>query len=78
MAWTGQVILDADKPDVGVAIAIWNQGQADEFRYERRAQLSVTDRNKFVAEAKAALTAEQTKRASEATYAANLTTALNA
>jgi hypothetical protein len=36
MSWTGYVITDVDKPDVGLATAVWNEGQADEFRYSRR------------------------------------------
>lgn len=77
MAWTGTIALDADKPDVGVATAVWNTGQVDQFTYARRAKMNVADKNAFVSEAHVALTAFQTLTAAQAGFATTLTTALN-
>lgn len=78
MPWTGKVILDPDKSDVGTATATWNEGLPDEFTYSRRAKLTVAERNAFVAEAKAALSVRDTQGTKETSLSANLTTALNA
>lgn len=77
MAWTGTIALDPDKPDVGVATAVWDTGQADVFTYSRRAKMSVADKNAFVIEAHAALTAFQALTTAQVTFATSLTTALN-
>ncbi len=77
MAWIGTVILDTDKTDVGVAIAVWNKGLLDEFTYSRRVQMTAADKTALVAEAKAALAAKSTKATSETNYSSILTTALN-
>lgn len=79
MAWTGYVRLDPDKTDVGTAEAVWNEGQADEFRYGPvRARLNIAGRDAFVAAAEAAKAAHDTRMAQEASFSANLTNALNA
>lgn len=77
MAWTSNVTIDADKNNVGVAAAIWNAGLADEFTYTRRVSFTLAERNAFVAEAKAALTAYQTRSTQETTFEGQLNTALN-
>lgn len=77
MPWTGTVVLDADKTNVGTAYATWNAGQPDQFVYSRRARMTAAERDAFVLEAKAALAAEQDKRTREATFSTSLTTALN-
>lgn len=40
MAWTGYITTDKDSPNVGTATAVWNEGEADEFRYSRRARMT--------------------------------------
>lgn len=78
MAWTSEVSLDADKTNVGWVTAIWNAGQATEFRYGARVRATMPELNAFVAAAKAALTAHQAKTAQEAIYVTTVTNALNA
>lgn len=78
MSWTVEITLDADKATVGTAAAIWNAGEADAFTYSRRATVSGADANAFVAEAEAALTARDTKAASEASLVTALEGLLNA
>lgn len=72
MAWTATIVLDADKPDVGTATAVWNAGQADEFTYSRRARMTLAEGQAFAAEAIAARDADAAKKAQEASLAATL------
>jgi len=72
MSWTAQVILDADKTDVGTAIAIWNEGHPDMFQYSRRAQISVAEGRAFAKEAIAAQREDVAKRSHEAPLATQL------
>lgn len=78
MPWKAIVTLDPDKSDVGTAVAVWNEGLSDEFTYQRRVKISNAEKTAFVAEAKAALLAEQGQTTKEADYSTQLTTALNA
>ena len=77
MAWTGIVRLDADKDEVGVATAIWNEGQPDEFQYTRRAKVSGVEAARFIAEAQEALDAAVAKAARNEALSATLTNLLN-
>lgn len=77
MGWTGRVLLDADKENVGSATAVWNEGEADECSYSRRARVTQADAEAFAAEAIAARDAREAQGAREATLAATLTTILN-
>jgi hypothetical protein len=78
MAWTGQVILDSDKADVGTAVCTWDKGLATEFTFTTRARVNAAGRTAVVAAAKAALVDFQTRATSETSFGVNLTTALNA
>jgi len=78
MAWTSKITLDDNKLDVGLATAIWNEGQSDEFRYSERVQMNAAGKAQIVTAAKAALAAYQIKTANEANYESILTSALNA
>lgn len=75
MAWTATVTLDADKTDVGTATAVWNTGLADQFTYTAR--IKQGQASAFIAAAKAAQSADVTKKSLEATFSASLTTAMN-
>jgi len=77
MAWTGYVTLDADKENVGTATAVWNEGEADEFPYSRRARVTQAEAEAFAAEAVAARDAREAQTGREATLALTLTTILN-
>lgn len=72
MPWTTTITLDADKPDVGTATAVWNAGQADEFTYSRRARMTLAEGQAFAAEAIAARDADAAKKAQEASLAGTL------
>lgn len=70
--WTATIVLDDDKSNVGTATAIWNAGQADEFRYSRRARMTIAEGRAFAAEAVAARDADVAKRTQEASLAGTL------
>jgi len=72
MPWTTTITLDADKPDVGTATAVWNAGQADEFTYSRRAKVNLAEGRAFAAEAVAARKAAAARRTQEASLAGTL------
>jgi len=38
--WTGYVKADKNSPDVGLATAIWNEGEETEFVYKKRMKVS--------------------------------------
>jgi len=78
MAWTGIVITDTDKTNVGTITAIWNQGLGDEFTYSRRGRMTNAEKDAFVTEAKDALGAHQNKGTIDVNFSGILTTALNA
>jgi len=40
MAWTGYVVTDKGSPNVGIAKAIWDEGEETEFIYSKRDQVS--------------------------------------
>ena len=77
MAWTARIKLDDDKNNAGVATAIWNEGEADQFIYSRRAKATGAEAAAFVADAVAALSAHQSKAALEATLVTALEGLLN-
>lgn len=77
MPWTAEVTLDADKDDVGTATAVWNVGEADEFRYSRRARVTQAEAQAFAEEAIAARDAHEANAAQEANLSSTLTTILN-
>jgi len=77
MSWTGYVITDVDKPDVGLATAVWNEGQADEFRYSRRAKMTTAEGAVIREEAKAARDAAIAKRAIDTGSSNDFTYILN-
>lgn len=78
MAWEAFVKLRGDSDDVANVTCVWNRGEVDEFRYSRDAKISTAEKNKIVAEAKAALAAHVAKVGRETTLSGVVTTALNA
>lgn len=77
--WTDtNIILDPDKPNVGMVSATWNKGQDDEFTFVDRGIMTIAGRDAFIVKAKAALAAHASKSTNEVTYESNLLTALNA
>lgn len=77
MAWTGQIVTDANSPNVGVATAIWNIGETDEFRYSRRARMTVEEGQAILAEAEAARQTAIAKAQADAALSATFTNILN-
>ena len=54
MAWTAYVQPDKDKDDIGTATVVWNEGQADEFRFTKRSKISLAAAQDLKTEAEAA------------------------
>jgi hypothetical protein len=78
MAWTAKVETDRDNPASGTAMAIWEEGTPAMFLYKAAAAMTEEAMVAFVADAKAALTAELAGRELDPTYSELLATALNA
>lgn len=77
MPWTATVTLDDDSPNVGTATATWTDPEQilQPFTYSKRAK--VTQVTTFIAKAKAALIARNTKVARETALSATLEGLLN-
>ena len=78
MAWTGYVTLDDDKPNVGLARTVWDEGGPEEFSYSRRVAFTGPELTAFVADAKAARQTAIDSAAANAAKSIILTDAMNA
>ena len=78
MVWAIQVTLDAGRTDIGTVTGTYTDTANNiNFTFSERNSLNVAGLNAFLAHAKAAYTAQQTKAATEATLSAQATTLAN-
>jgi hypothetical protein len=76
MGWSADINFDADKTDTGTVTAVWTDPTYGQFSYTRRVQMTIAERDNFVANAIIARDAWQALKANEATKKTNLITAL--
>lgn len=75
--WTLTFTPDNDKDLVGLAVAVWNAGQADEFLFSGRIDLA-QDTAAFIEKAKATQADRASKPTKSAAILAEMVTQLNA
>lgn len=77
MSWDAVISFDRDKIDIGNVTVIWTDPTYGSFSYTRRVEMTIAERDNFIANAIIERDAWQTLKANEATKKANLLAALS-